>query len=103
MSDVLGFPERLAKTYWLVWHEIREVESQLSYDYATSFCSNCPKQSESAEFYPLAEECCKDDPEYAAIEENYLKNCKALLASIKKVLGDDADYLLDGAREKQSG
>ena len=98
MPDVLGFPHELAKTYWRVWHEIRAVESQLNYDYATGFCSNCPKRSEAAEFYPLAEECCKDDPEYAAIEEAYLKNCRNLLAAIKQILGADADYLLDEAK-----
>lgn len=98
MSDVLGFSLELAKTYWKVWLEIRQVESQLNYDYATGFCSNCPKLADQAEYYPLADECCKDDPEYAAVEEAYMTNCKALLTSIKAVLGNEADELLNKAR-----
>lgn len=78
MSDVLGFPQRLAKTYWDVWKEREECLAALEYNRATS----------------------PDDYTY---EENYIEYCTNLMGSIRQVLGTDSDYLLDEAREKQSG
>ena len=94
--------EKLAKQFrdQLVL-EKHDINSSLSYEYATSWCDNCPRQEREPQSYDemefgirVASHCCKEDEQWAEDhqgEEERIRKIDAMIASLTIFIGKEAD------------
>lgn len=88
-----------AQLYHQLWLEVQHLEAAISYDAATSFCSDCPRRnwddyvpqtySEMEFGVRIADRCCKDDDDYMAGTFEHIKFCEQLMAQLKTFAGDE--------------
>lgn len=88
-----------ARLYHQLWLEVKHMEEAMSYDAATSFCSDCPHKNwddwtpqsySDMEFGPrIADHCCKDEDDYMQSEREHIRVCEQIMALLKTFAGDE--------------
>lgn len=77
--------------YWRLWWKTRQLEHDLNYDYATSFCTNCPGSYGN---------CCKDNGIWDEQYEDTYAGLRKLQKEVEALLGslDTAHPVSEGAK-----
>lgn len=88
-----------AQLYHQLWLEVQNLEADIAYEQATSFCDDCPHRnwddwtpqsySEMEFGVQIADHCCKDEPDHLEDEFKHISTCKAIMAQLKEFAGDE--------------
>lgn len=89
--NALDNQQSAARLYWKLRLEVDDIRDAISYDSATSFCTDCPGRDQG---------CCKDT---GAWEQQYegdfehIKELTSLMDALKRYAGDEA---VEGAKSE---
>jgi len=88
-----------AQLYHQLFLEIQHLNADISYDAATSFCSDCPNRNwddwtpesyHDETFGPrIADHCCKEEDDYMRAELEHIAFCEKLMEQLKTFAGDE--------------
>lgn len=85
----LDLETKLAAMLWDVEAYRDFLQNEMSYDLATSFCTDCPRRWEDD--YPRARQCCKDSDNYFSEEElEHIRRIRALAVQIRAMVSSES-------------